>query len=411
MRWVAVVLAVIMFAGPAGAAPMREVVLESSPAGAQVFDQTYTAGHPDGFVGVAPCHVKVDGTTSHDFYFVLDGWTTVKGRVHLGQDRLSVALEPASLRAYGRRYPWIPLLAVAAVAAVAWRLRGRFARLQREVAVAQLDSPNLIGRVIGSYRVAAAIGEGAYAEVFRVEHVEYGDAFAMKVLRRDVSDGDVRKRFANEMSVGRDLRHPNLVPVYAFGELWDGRPYMVLELLEGRTLEARLRFGAMPPAEAVDVLRQMVDGLEYAHENGVIHRDLKPGNVMLAPDGRVRIMDFGIARLLGRARLTASNATMGTPLYMSPEHLDARTIDERSDVYSLGVIAYEMLTGAPPFAGEEAFAVIAGHLRGKVTAIDRGRIPGPLADVVMRMVERDLGRRLPDMAAVREALTASAVPR
>jgi tRNA A-37 threonylcarbamoyl transferase component Bud32 len=396
------ILALLILAAlPAGAQP-RDVGVDSSPPGAQVFDQTYTPGRPEGYLGKTPCTLRLDDGSTHALYFVSPGWGTVKERVGLGDVRVRATLPPTSLRAWLARHPLPTALIVIGLLAAAWRLRRRFARLEHALAVRQLDGDNLLGHSVDGYLVLACLGEGAFAEVFRVEHLEYGDVFAMKVLRREVARGEVRDRFAREMAVGRDLHHPVLVPVHAFGELEDGRPYMVMELLPGCTLARRLEHGPMAVGEALPLIEQAVDGLRFAHSHGVIHRDLKPDNIMLSGD-RIRIMDFGIARLIGGRRLTVSNAALGTPLYMSPEHLNARAIDERSDIYSLGVIAYEMLAGHPPFEGEEAFAVLAGHLRGRAPDLPEN-VPGNLAAIVMRMMERDPRARYQTMRDVAAAL-------
>ena len=164
------------------------------------------------------------------------------------------------------------------------------------------------------------------------------------------------------MAVGRDVQHPNLVRVYGYGQRHQV-PYIVMELLNGQTLEERLKQGPLSLGEALRIFIQVGEGVGFAHQHGIIHRDLKPENIMIEPDGLVRIMDFGIARHLNQKKLTMSGAALGTPLYMSPEHVESSKVDARSDIYSLGVILFEMLAGHPPFTGESTIAMISAHLR------------------------------------------------
>ncbi len=220
--------------------------------------------------------------------------------------------------------------------------------------------PELVGRTIDSYEVLSLVGEGAFAKVYKVRHTEYKDIFAMKVLRAELLDQRVGDRVEREMAIGRDLIHPYLVRAFGFGTFRDA-PYLVLEFVEGAPLDERLAEGPMGVRETLRILKKMAEGLRFAHDKGVVHRDLKPANLFLTPAGDVKILDFGVAKILGsEQRLTLTGQALGTPHYMSPEQ--ARGLaGVGSDVYALAAIAFEMLTGTPPYDGDTALEVLTAH--------------------------------------------------
>jgi eukaryotic-like serine/threonine-protein kinase len=230
-------------------------------------------------------------------------------------------------------------------------------------------------RVGDRYVVRGLIGTGAMGAVYEVE-ADDGARYAMKAPLRDAGGDRLNsKRFAREANALQLVDHPNLVR--AIDQVVEGgRLYLVLELVVGPSLGDQLRVGALPPRRALVITRQILDGLEHAHAQGLVHRDLKPENVILTragPAGReyehVKVLDFGLVKLLDAAAaaiggdvLTRTGITFGTPLYMAPEQALGRAIDGRADLYSLGVILFEMLTGKPPFTGDKPMTVLRAHV-------------------------------------------------
>lgn len=227
------------------------------------------------------------------------------------------------------------------------------------------------GTQVASYVVDEPIGSGTFGDVYRAQDPAHGRSVALKVLhRRFASDAKVVSRFMAEARAATQLRHPNIVEVYGFGTLPDGRHFQVMELLAGHTLEEELRArGRFPPAEALAVLGALASALSTCHAAGVVHRDLKPANVFLGLDRdgswKPTLLDFGIAKLLSsdipREHRTATGARIGTPYYMSPEQCAGPDVDHRSDIYAFGVLAYEMLTGSVPFRDSTVVGVLYQH--------------------------------------------------
>src|SRR5580693_1594224 len=220
----------------------------------------------------------------------------------------------------------------------------------------------MTGQIIGHYRVIEKIGSGAMGEVFRARDERLGRDVALKLIRPASSDNpDHLRRFELEARAAAALNHPNIVAIYDVG-FSDGTPYIVCELLEGKTLRKRLAERALPVRLAVDYSLQIVQGLIAAHDHRIVHRDLKPENLFVTGDGRVKILDFGVAKLQSGEEnersveqlttVTKSGSVIGTVAYMAPEQLRGKAVDHRSDLFSLGAILYEMLTGRRAFSGE-----------------------------------------------------------
>src|SRR6266545_3361192 len=228
----------------------------------------------------------------------------------------------------------------------------------------EIPMSELVGRKLGKYTLEAKLGEGGMAAVFRSHHPQFDRPVAIKILPPTVGqDAGFRARFEREGRTIAGLNHPNIIRVYDIDES-DGLFYMVMDLLPGGTLEARLREGGLDRKWSADVVEKMAEALDYAHTRGVIHRDIKPSNILLDGEGQPVLADFGIARLVqgeGDANLTAAGMVMGTPAYMAPEQLTGQLPDARADIYSLGVVLYQLLTGRAPFIGDTT-AVISGHL-------------------------------------------------
>jgi serine/threonine-protein kinase len=269
----------------------------------------------------------------------------------------------------------------------------------------------LIGQVVDNrYEVIAPLGEGGMGTVYRVRHVTLNRFFAMKALRRDLAtDAALSERFLQEARATAAIKHPFVVSISDFGILDKGTPYFVMELLVGETLAVRLRArGALPPREAIAIARNMASALAASHAANVIHRDLKPENVFLVGSDDLRVVDFGAAKIVGGSKLTRPGVVFGTPYYMSPEQAGGQPVDARADVYSLGVLLFEMLTGRVPFEAETYMGVLTKHLFAAPPkpseAVAAGVHLGSLEDVVMRALEKDPRARFATMADLDRAL-------
>jgi eukaryotic-like serine/threonine-protein kinase len=217
----------------------------------------------------------------------------------------------------------------------------------------------MIGKVIGNYKIVEKIGEGGMGAVYRGLDTMLEREVAIKMLKPELaSQPEVLERFRTEAVTLAKLNHPNIATLYSF--LRDGEDYfMVMEFVRGQTLDELIRrFGAMMVERAVPLFCQALDGIDHAHRMGIIHRDIKPANMMLTDSGSIKVMDFGIARVLGSARMTRQGNVVGTIEYMSPEAVRGLEVDARSDVYSLGILLYEMLTGRVPFDSTSEFEMM-----------------------------------------------------
>ncbi|MBI4787151.1 MAG: SUMF1/EgtB/PvdO family nonheme iron enzyme [Chloroflexi bacterium] len=215
------------------------------------------------------------------------------------------------------------------------------------------------GENIGPYRITEQLGQGGMATVFKAYHAMLDRYVAIKALHPAFkSDPNFLGRFEREARIIAKLDHPNIIPIYDFAQ-HDGVPYLVIRYVEGETLKAVLRNGHLAPAHVLGILRPIADALAYAHSQGIFHRDIKPSNIILANDGHVYLADFGLARIAQSAETTLSHdALIGTPQYISPEQAKSQTVDARSDIYSLGIVMFEMLTGRVPFSSDTPYAVI-----------------------------------------------------
>jgi serine/threonine protein kinase/Tol biopolymer transport system component len=282
----------------------------------------------------------------------------------------------------------------------------------------------MTGQVIGHYRVLEKIGSGAMGEVFRARDERLGRDVALKLIRPASNDNpDHLRRFELEARAAAALNHPNIVAIYDVG-FNDGTPYIVCELLEGKTLRKRLAEGALPVALAVDYALQIVQGLIAAHDRHIVHRDLKPENLFVTTDGRVKILDFGVAKLQsspedsGRSveeltTVTRSGAVIGTVAYMSPEQLRSKPVDHRSDIFSVGAILYEMLAGRRAFRGETEVDTITAVLLGNPPEIDleQVRVPESVLQIVHHCLEKEPENRFQsvrDLAFALDTLSSAA---
>ncbi|BBH17355.1 serine/threonine protein kinase [Nocardioides baekrokdamisoli] len=268
------------------------------------------------------------------------------------------------------------------------------------------------GLIGGRYELGELLGRGGMAEVRKGTDSRLGRTVAIKRLRTDLaSDATFQARFRREAQSSAALNHPAIVAVYDTGEeiTADGihQPYIVMEYVAGRTLRDILREGRkILPERALEIGSDVLSALEYSHKAGIIHRDIKPGNVMLTPNGDVKVMDFGIARAMsdGQQTMTQTAAVVGTAQYLSPEQARGETVDSRSDVYSAGCLLYELLTGRPPFVGDSPVAVAYQHVRENPqppSALDPS-LPGAIDAIVLTSLAKRVGDRYQSAAAMRD---------
>ncbi len=270
-----------------------------------------------------------------------------------------------------------------------------------------------------SYSLERELGGGGMSRVFTAKETAFGRRVVIKVLPSELAAAVNVDRFKREIMLAANLQHPHIVPVLAAGEM-DGVPYYTMPFIDGLSLRARLARGPMAIAEVVSMLRDVARALAYAHERGVIHRDIKPDNVLLA-GGSATVTDFGIAKAISAARATAGDGgltqfgtSIGTPAYMSPEQAAADpSADHRADIYSFGCMAYELLTGQPPFAGRTPQRLLAAQMSERPTPVAEVRLETPplLAELVMRCLEKEPDARpqsAADVARLLDAVTSGA---
>ena len=265
------------------------------------------------------------------------------------------------------------------------------------------------GTKLGQYEVQDFIGQGAMGLVYRAYHVQLQRTGAVKVLQGIAPDPDTTARFRHEAQAIAQMRHPNIVNVYDFGE-HDGVPYMIIEFVPGGSLASRLAEGPLDTASALKYLRGIAAGLDHAHDLGIVHRDVKPANVLLEKDDTPVLADFGLAKLMqGSSLKSMTGVTTGTPAYMAPEQVTGSKVGPAADRYALATIAYEMLTGVIPFDGEGLMELLYAHVhREPVPPSARNSALSPRVDaVIMRGLAKDPGARWETCTAMIDALGAA----
>ncbi len=277
--------------------------------------------------------------------------------------------------------------------------------------MSDMQTNNLVNREFGDYHILRKIGSGAMAEVYLAEQRSLGRRVALKILKTEFSkDETYVKRFVREARAIARLTHPNLVQIFQ-ADCIEGFWFIAQEYVQGQTLQKLIQTGGPLPFHRIaDILWLISSALDKAAEAGIVHRDVKPDNILLGDNGDVKIADFGLARLSGTGEtsmaLTQAGMTLGTPLYMSPEQAQGKNLDLRSDMYSLGITCYHALTGQPPFRGDTPLAVALQHVNEEPEPLAKQRpdIPLPLARIVHRMIEKSPEKRFQSFGDIQREL-------
>lgn len=265
----------------------------------------------------------------------------------------------------------------------------------------------MIGKTLSHYKILEKLGEGGMGVVYKAQDLKLDRFVAIKFLAPHLSaDKDAVARFIHEAKAASSLDHANIGAIHDIEETPEGQTFIVMACYEGETLRARIDRGGISVEEALEITSQIASGLSKAHELGIVHRDIKPANIILTKDGQAKIMDFGLAKLAGKTKLTMTGRTMGTVAYMSPEQAMGKEVDERSDIFSLGVVLYEMLTGHLPFSGEHEAALLYEivHEQPDPISAHRGDVPEALQSIVTKALEKDVGSRYQKVRDMRQEI-------
>jgi serine/threonine-protein kinase len=268
------------------------------------------------------------------------------------------------------------------------------------------------GQIVSDYEILDVLGKGGMGRVYRVRNVISNRIEAMKVLLADLAaEPELGERFGSEIRTLARLDHPNIGKLFTALK-FENQLAMIMEFVEGFTLSERARQGPVPLNDVISYMGQTLAALQYAHESGVVHRDIKPSNIMITPHGVVKLMDFGIAKSNTDTMHTRAGTTMGSMLYMSPEQVRGGTVDARSDLYSLGVVLYEMTAGRRPFESESTYAVLEAQLNTppRPPIEINTALPKPLNDIILTALEKEPMRRFQSADAFRHALESLRAP-
>ncbi|OVE78763.1 hypothetical protein BVY01_04465 [bacterium I07] len=268
------------------------------------------------------------------------------------------------------------------------------------------DRTNMINKVISHYNILSKLGEGGMGEVYLAEDTKLDRKVALKFLPSHMTkDKSAVERFKREAKAAAALNHPNIVTIYEIGE-YGGQIYIAMEHVDGHSLREEIEKGPIEVEQVVDITKQICEGLDKAHKADIIHRDIKPENILIDNDGRVRILDFGLARMKGVSKLTKESSTLGTVKYMSPEQLRGEEVGQRTDIWSLGVVMYELLTGEVPFKGDYEQAVVYGILNEESSQLlsSTEKIPDLLKPIIRHTIEKNIEKRYQAVNEILESI-------
>lgn len=261
----------------------------------------------------------------------------------------------------------------------------------------------MIGKAVSHYKIIEKLGHGGMGVVYKAEDTKLKRTVALKFLPPELTlDSRAKQRFIHEAQAASALQHNNICTIHEIDETADGCVFIAMDCYEGETLKEKIARGTLPVDEALDIAAQAAAGLSKAHDAGMVHRDIKPANIMVTPDGVVKILDFGLAKLAGRTKVTRTGTTIGTAAYMSPEQAKGEEVDQRTDIWSLGAVLYEMLTGQPPFKGEHEAALLYGivHEEPEALTSSRGDLPEGMQGIIERALTKDIDERYQSAAAM-----------
>jgi len=278
----------------------------------------------------------------------------------------------------------------------------------------------MIGKTVSHYKIIESLGQGGMGVVYKAEDTKLKRTVALKFLPPTLSsDPESKERFIHEAQAASSLDHPNICTIYEIGETkpapgepGDGQSYIAMACYDGESLKLKIENCRLKIDESINIAIQIARGLQKAHEKGIVHRDIKPANIMITDDGTAKILDFGLAKLAGQTRLTKTGSTVGTFFYMSPEQANGEEVDHRSDIWSLGVILYEMLTGELPFKGDYDQAVVYSILNEQPEAIER--VPAELKEIIEISLAKnpderyqEIGQLITDLKVLKDASESS----
>jgi serine/threonine protein kinase/Tfp pilus assembly protein PilF len=273
-----------------------------------------------------------------------------------------------------------------------------------------LPETSMIGSTVSHYRILEKLGEGGMGVVYKAEDLRLKRTVALKVLPSSLTDDlEAKERFMTEAQAASAFQHTNICTIHDIEKTPDGRLFIVMDFYDGETVKEKIRRGPLKPEQAIDIALQIAQGLSSAHEHGIVHRDIKPANVIITSDGMAKIVDFGLAKLAGRAGLTRTGSTMGTAGYMAPEQIQGIGADARADIFSLGVVLFEMLTGHLPFRGAHEAALIYSILNEEPEELRASQIevPGHVAAVIDKALQKDREQRYQTARAMIQDLKAA----
>jgi hypothetical protein len=427
VRYLPILLTLLLLGAPATAQEIATIKFEVYPPDARVESlnerlEWDTLGHVNDII-------KVDVDKYTLFRFTASGYepreesisekafNTQDGSVGKWPSSGTLELRPLPItraKQFLLRFGWLLLIPVPLIGVIR-RLRreakekeDRVAYLEKLQNEAQQSKDTVLGQRLGKYLLTGFLGKGGMAVVYRgvagTDH-KTGEQVAVKVLS-SVDDEQTVQRFHREVQICQKLIHPNIVALHDWGQEGD-LIYLAMELIQGGSLEAKMKSGIEFP-EAVEIFDQILAGMDFAHSQGVTHRDLKPDNIMLTDNDRVKITDFGLAKLQSIRTVTVTGSVMGTPAYMAPEQIQGEEPTPAMDQYALGVLGYQLFTGKLPFESEDMMVVITRHLveeppHPKTIKED---LPDEISSILLKMLEKEPDDRFPDLEAVRRALKA-----